>query len=52
MSLVVVGTDTEVGKTVVCAVLLARYGRRFPLSYWKPVATGASEETDSARVRR
>lgn len=52
MSLVVVGTDTEVGKTVVSAVLLARYGRRHRLAYWKPIATGAAEERDSERVRR
>ncbi|MBN1441052.1 MAG: dethiobiotin synthase [Planctomycetes bacterium] len=52
MSLVVVGTDTDVGKTVVSSVLLARYGRRFPLAYWKPIATGAADGTDSARVRR
>ncbi len=52
MSLVVVGTDTEVGKTVVSAVLLARYGRRHRLAYWKPVATGAAEERDADRVKR
>jgi dethiobiotin synthase len=52
MSLVVVGTDTGVGKTVTSAVLLARYGRRFRLAYWKPIATGASEGRDGARVER
>lgn len=45
--LAVIGTDTEVGKTITCALLLAYYGRRFPLAYWKPVATGSAETTDS-----
>ena len=52
MSLVVVGTDTEVGKTVVSAVVLGRYARRRRLAYWKPIATGAEGETDTGLVRR
>lgn len=52
MSLVVVGTDTEVGKTVVSAVMLARYGRYARLAYWKPIASGASQGRDTDRVRR
>lgn len=52
MSLVVVGTDTEVGKTVASAVLLARYGRRHRLAYWKPLATGADDERDTEHVKR
>ena len=52
MSLVVVGTDTEVGKTVVSAVVLARYARRRRLAYWKPLATGADGDTDTGLVRR
>lgn len=52
MSVAVVGTDTGVGKTVTCAVLMARYGRRFPLAYWKPVATGAVAESDTAFVQQ
>jgi len=52
MSLVVVGTDTEVGKTVVSAVVLARYAKRCRLAYWKPIATGAEGETDTVLVRK
>lgn len=54
MSLVVIGTDTEVGKTVVSAVLLARYARQLRLAYWKPIASGAADNTrtDTANVRR
>jgi dethiobiotin synthetase len=52
VSLVVVGTDTEVGKTVVSALILARYGRHAPLAYWKPIASGATEGRDSDRIRR
>ncbi len=51
--LAVVGTDTEVGKTVVSALVLARYARELPLSYWKPVASGAATgERDTETVRR
>lgn len=52
MSLIVVGTDTEVGKTVVSGILLARYARAFPLAYWKPVATGADSDRDAGTIRR
>lgn len=52
MSLVVIGTGTEVGKTVTCSVLLARYGKRLRLGYWKPIATGGKEGRDTAEVKR
>lgn len=52
MSLFVVGTDTDVGKTVVSAIVLARYGSRHPLAYWKPVATGSTEGRDTLTVER
>lgn len=51
--LFVTGTDTGVGKTVVSALLLARYGAELELAYWKPVASGAGgpqPERDSATV--
>ena len=50
MSLAVVGTGTEVGKTVVSAVLLARYAGAGRLAYWKPVATGARDGRDAETV--
>jgi dethiobiotin synthetase len=46
--LVVTGTDTGVGKTVVSAALCALTGAR----YWKPVQAGLEEETDSELVAR
>ncbi|HVT18778.1 MAG TPA: dethiobiotin synthase [Thermoanaerobaculia bacterium] len=52
MTLAVIGTGTEVGKTVVSALLLARYGAALPLAYWKPVATGARDGRDSVEVAR
>ncbi len=52
MSLVVIGTDTGVGKTVISALILARYGRRRKLAYWKPIQSGASEGTDRSRIER
>lgn len=50
--LFVTGTDTGVGKTVVSAVLLHRYGRDAPLGYWKPIQTGTRRDDDTAEVRR
>jgi len=46
MSLFVAGTDTGVGKTVICALALARYRAERELVYWKPVATGSRDERD------
>jgi len=40
--LFVTGTDTGVGKTVLCAALMIRYpGAR----YWKPIQTGSDDDT-------
>jgi dethiobiotin synthase len=50
VTLVIVGTGTDVGKTVVAAVVLARYGGELPLAYWKPVATGSRDGRDTATV--
>jgi dethiobiotin synthetase len=47
VSLFVTGTGTEVGKTVVSALLLARYPAA---AYWKPVATGSRLDRDTATV--
>jgi len=52
VSLAVVGTGTEVGKTVVSAVLLARYSESSSLAYWKPVATGSRDGRDVEEVAR
>ena len=43
----VTGTDTNVGKTVLSALLVAT----LDAVYWKPVQTGASEGTDRESVR-
>ena len=44
--LIVTGTDTGIGKTVIAAGLVAALGGR----YWKPVQAGLDGETDSAIV--
>ena len=46
--LVVTGTDTGIGKTVVSAGLVAALAGR----YWKPVQAGLDEETDADFVAR
>jgi dethiobiotin synthetase len=43
----VTGTDTNVGKTVLSALLVAA----FDAAYWKPIQTGAGESTDRSLVR-
>jgi dethiobiotin synthetase len=45
-SLFVTGTDTNVGKTLLSALLVAA----LDAIYWKPIQTGASEGTDRATV--
>lgn len=45
--LVVSGTDTGIGKTVVAAGLAAALGAY----YWKPIQAGTAEDTDSAQAR-
>jgi 8-amino-7-oxononanoate synthase len=50
-ALVVVGTDTGVGKTVVSALLLraALHAPEAHATYWKPVQTGPDSDTDAVR---
>lgn len=48
MDLFVTGTDTSVGKTVLCALLVAA----LDAVYWKPIQTGAREGTDRQTVMR
>ena len=46
--LVIVGTDTDVGKTVVSALVVDGLGAH----YWKPVQSGLENGGDSDRVRQ
>ncbi|MES0825059.1 dethiobiotin synthase [Ruegeria sp. SCP11] len=46
-TVIVVGTDTGIGKTVFAAGLTAALGAR----YWKPVQSGLEEATDSEIVK-
>jgi dethiobiotin synthetase len=48
MTIVVTGTDTDIGKTVFAAGLAAALGA----SYWKPVQAGLDEGGDAAMVAR
>lgn len=50
MQVLVTATGTEIGKTVVSAVLLAHWAGRTHVTYWKPVATGADEGSDCMEV--
>jgi dethiobiotin synthetase len=45
---IVTGTDTDVGKTIVAAALVAATGGR----YWKPIQAGLAGETDAQIVQR
>ncbi|HXH16852.1 MAG TPA: dethiobiotin synthase [Sphingomonas sp.] len=46
MTIVVTGTDTDIGKTVFAAALTAALGAR----YWKPVQAGLADGSDAATV--
>jgi dethiobiotin synthetase len=48
----VTGTDTNVGKTVLCAALLHRFRADAPLRYWKPMQTGIEQDDDTGMVKR
>jgi dethiobiotin synthetase len=48
MRLVICGTDTDVGKTIVSALVVQGLGAR----YWKPVQSGTEDGGDSGRVQR
>ncbi|MFT5048797.1 MAG: 8-amino-7-oxononanoate synthase [Chlamydiales bacterium] len=48
--IVVTGTDTDVGKTVVSALLVRALARRVRARYWKPVQTG--DDSDTREVAR
>lgn len=47
-TLVVTGTDTGIGKTIVSAALVAM----LDADYWKPIQSGLDDEPDSDTVRR
>ncbi|MCH9632067.1 MAG: ATP-dependent dethiobiotin synthetase BioD [Chlamydiae bacterium] len=47
-NIVVAGTGTDVGKTVVSAILL----QMFEADYWKPVSCGSNEDRDSFKVKQ
>jgi dethiobiotin synthetase len=46
MRLVVTGTDTDIGKTVLAGAIAQATGA----AYWKPIQAGLDEATDSERV--
>lgn len=48
--LFVTGTDTNVGKTVASAAILARYSCFHTLRYWKPIQTGIESDNDTETV--
>lgn len=43
--IVVIGTDTDIGKTVVSAALALAHSKRGKTTYWKPVQTGNDSDT-------
>jgi dethiobiotin synthetase len=47
-SIIISGTDTEVGKTVLSAMLMASLPE---YSYWKPIQSGTVDGTDSKTVQ-
>jgi dethiobiotin synthetase len=48
MQLVIAGTDTDVGKTIVSALVVQGLGAH----YWKPVQSGLADGSDRARVQQ
>ena len=50
MGLWVLGTDTDVGKTVTSALILQRYADSGSVAYWKPISTGGDDDRDRTTV--
>src|SRR5258708_3940721 len=48
-SVIIAGTDTNVGKTILSSVLMAAHDN---LHYWKPIQSGLEGETDTEIVKR
>lgn len=45
------GTDTEVGKTVISALLAKSLRRTNQICYWKPIQTGIEKDNDTKTVK-
>jgi 8-amino-7-oxononanoate synthase len=46
---VVIGTDTDVGKTVASAIVLHALAKNGPVAYWKPIQSGQPSDTEAVR---
>ncbi|MDF1837022.1 MAG: dethiobiotin synthase [Planctomycetota bacterium] len=46
---VVIGTDTDAGKTVASAFVLHALANRGPAAYWKPIQSGQPSDTETVR---
>ena len=51
MHFFICGTDTDVGKTITSAHIMAQFAARHDLYYWKPVQSGADDD-DSRTVQK
>lgn len=52
MAIFITATGTNIGKTLFSSMLMAKYGRYFGLRYWKPVQTGALNDSDLLKVKK
>ena len=50
--LFITGTDTNIGKTLVSAILVTAFRELGLVGYWKPIQTGIEEDDDTAEVVR
>ncbi|MCC5814019.1 MAG: dethiobiotin synthase [Leptospira sp.] len=50
MSIIIVATGTNIGKTMVSSAIMAKYGGSHFLHYWKPIQTGPKEDFDYDKV--
>jgi dethiobiotin synthetase len=50
VSIIIAATGTNIGKTMVSAAIMAKYGGSHSLHYWKPIQTGPKEDFDHDRV--
>lgn len=51
MSIAIVGTNTNIGKTFFSCLILKKYGLTQKLIYWKPIQTGTIVDSDTKIVK-
>jgi dethiobiotin synthetase len=50
MAIFITATGTNIGKTIISAMIMAKYAKKFEYKYFKPIQTGAVNDSDLLKV--